>query len=115
MRVTNGGDVELLGNNNGAPNLGALRFGAASGEAIASKRTPGANFGGLNFYTAGQNRMTITNGGDVVINGLSPASGFKLTLNGSAKATGIWLSSDFILKRDIADFTNAIDIIKQLK
>jgi hypothetical protein len=41
---------------------------------------------------------------------------FKFTVYGSAFASGgTWQNSDLKLKRDINDFSNAIDIIKQLK
>ncbi|MEO8087709.1 MAG: tail fiber domain-containing protein [Bacteroidota bacterium] len=52
-----------------------LRFGSNSSEAIASKRTSGTNQYGLDFYTGGVNRMTITNGGRIGIGTITPGGG----------------------------------------
>lgn len=55
-------------NANNGTTTNALIFGAAgSGEGIGSKRTATGNQFGLDFYTNGQNRMAITNGGNVGI------------------------------------------------
>lgn len=68
--------VDFPGENNGTPNSG-LRFGGySSGEAISSKRTTTGNQYGLDFYTAGNNRMNISNGGTVnVVNNLTVQNG----------------------------------------
>ncbi|MFN0213586.1 MAG: hypothetical protein ACKVT2_04970 [Saprospiraceae bacterium] len=52
---TNNGTIDI--------NLGQI----ASGEGIGSKRTSGGNQWGLDFYTAGSNRMRIDNNGKVAI------------------------------------------------
>ena len=44
-----------------------LRFGSISGEAIGSKRTVGGNQWGLDFYTSGANRLSISNNGNIAI------------------------------------------------
>lgn len=54
--------------NNGTLSDNALYFGNSStGEAIASRRTPGGNQWGLDFYTNGLSRMNIANNGLVTI------------------------------------------------
>ncbi|NVN92848.1 MAG: hypothetical protein HXX11_19940 [Desulfuromonadales bacterium] len=55
--------------NNGGLNGAVLTFGNGSGEGIASKRTATGNQFGLDFYTNFNNRMSITNGGDVNVIG----------------------------------------------
>ncbi|MBC7778282.1 MAG: tail fiber domain-containing protein [Phycisphaerae bacterium] len=60
----------VAGTNNGTLDL---NFGATnSGEGIGSKRTAGGNQWGLDFYTAGANRMSITNAGKVGISNTAP-------------------------------------------
>lgn len=71
-------------NNGGLDN--SLRFGGASGEGIASKRTAGGNQGGLDFYTAYTNRMVITNGGRVGIGTTTPEG--TLDVNGDVAFRG---------------------------
>jgi hypothetical protein len=44
-----------------------LSFGSNSGEGIASKRTAGGNLWGLDFYTMGVPRLSITSGGNVAV------------------------------------------------
>jgi hypothetical protein len=58
--------------NNENTNSSGLTFGSASGEGIASQRTPGTNQYDLSFYTAFNNRMTIMNNGFVGINTTNP-------------------------------------------
>ena len=72
--------VDYLNQNAGSINYG-LRFGAgASGEGIASERVPGGNQFGLDFYTSGNNRMSIANNGFVGINTTNPTT--RLEVNG---------------------------------
>lgn len=72
---------DYLNQNNGDINYG-LRFGAgSSGEGVASKRTAGGNQFGLDFYTSGNNRMSIGNNGFVGINTTSPSQ--RLEVNGN--------------------------------
>ena len=69
--------VDYAGANNANTSF-ALRFGtSSSGEAIASKRTAGGNINGLDFYTAGVNRMNISNAGQVTIPGSLSLGGFQ--------------------------------------
>lgn len=65
-------------NNNTGTVANSLHFGSASGEAIGSKRTAGSNQYGLDFYTQSQQRMTITNGGNIGIGLVNPASRLEL-------------------------------------
>jgi hypothetical protein len=90
MSITNGGRVGIGTNapqqalsvngalnidqanaNNGAFNPG-LTFGSGSGEGVASRRTPGANQHGLDFYTDRALRMSITHEGAVGIGTAAP-------------------------------------------
>lgn len=60
-----------------------VRFGAInSQEAVGSKRTVGGNQFGLDFYTSGAQRMSITNAGGVKIPG-STASSPGTSISGS--------------------------------
>ncbi len=52
--------VDNSGINNGTFNSG-LQFGPSSGEGIGSNRSGANNLYGLDFYTAGNNRMSIAN------------------------------------------------------
>ncbi|MBC8096260.1 MAG: hypothetical protein H7Y43_10635 [Akkermansiaceae bacterium] len=80
LSVAGGVNIDQAGANNGSI-AGGLRFGSFSGEGIGSKRTTGGNQYGLDFYTAGFNRMTILNNGNVGINTNSPQA--TLDVNGS--------------------------------
>jgi hypothetical protein len=74
--------VDYQNQNPGGTIQYGLRFGAGgSGEVIASQRTAGGNQYGLDFYTSGNNRMTIANGGFVGINTTSPSQ--RLEVNGN--------------------------------
>jgi len=77
---TEGVHVDYLNQNTGTIGFG-LRFGANSGEGIASKRTSGGNQYGLDFYTGSVNRMTILNNGFVGINTTTPSQ--QLEVNGN--------------------------------
>jgi hypothetical protein len=83
-----------------------LRFGSGSGEAIGSKRTPGGNRWGLDFYTASAHRMTILNTGEVGIG--TPAPSEKLHVLGNILASGtITGSSDRNVKTNSLRSTRA--------
>ena len=51
-------------NNSGTLSTNALAFGLNSGEGIASNRTTTKNQFGLDFYTAFEKRLSITNMSD---------------------------------------------------
>lgn len=71
-------DIRLDGQNaNNGTVANSLRFGSSTtAEFIASKRTSGGNQYGLDFYTNGSNRLSITNGGTVqVANNLTVQNG----------------------------------------
>lgn len=73
--------IDYLNQNSGTISYG-LRFGAgASGEGMASQRMAGVNQYGLDFYTSGNNRMSIANNGFVGINTNSPSQ--RLEVNGN--------------------------------
>ncbi len=77
MRIKGNGNLNIKGDlvvdangTNNATFSPAIRFGTAtSGEAIASRRTPGGNQNGIDFYTNSINRMVITNSGQINIPG----------------------------------------------
>ncbi len=74
LTVAEGLNIDDNNANNGSL-TNALRFGnSASDEGIGSKRTAGGNQWGLDFYTAGNNRMCITSGGKVGIGTTSPSA-----------------------------------------
>ncbi len=70
LSVAAGLNIDQNGANSGSV-TNALTFGSNSGEGIASRRTAGANQYGLDFYTAGVNRMSILNGNGNVGIGVS--------------------------------------------
>ena len=67
------GNVALdpTGANTGALTPG-LTFGTSGKEGIASKRSAGGNQSGLDFYTAGTNRMSLTSSGSLGIGTNNP-------------------------------------------
>ncbi|MDQ2751429.1 MAG: tail fiber domain-containing protein, partial [Bacteroidota bacterium] len=72
--------VDMAGANTGTSSPG-LRFGSSgTGETIASNRSGGTNQNGLDFYTSFNNRLAITNSGNVGIGTTTPSS--KLTVAG---------------------------------
>lgn len=79
-KLTVGGGLVLdrYGVNNG--NLSSsLKFGACnSGEGIASQRTGSSNANGLDFFTASNKRMSITNGGKVGVGTANPDMQFTV-------------------------------------
>jgi hypothetical protein len=98
--------------NDGTPTSG-LTFGSASGEGIASKRTPGDNAGGLDFYTRYLNRMTITNEGYVGIGTTTPH--YDLEVNGWLGCINLTETSDVRYKQNIATLENPLDAILNLR
>ena len=71
--------VDRAGANSGASSPG-LRFGDSNtGETIASNRNAGTNQNGLDFYTSYNNRLSITNGGNVGIATATPNSTLQNT------------------------------------
>ncbi|MBI3850306.1 MAG: hypothetical protein HY298_08465 [Verrucomicrobia bacterium] len=77
-----GVNVDQFNANNG--DIGyALRFGIGSGEGIGSKRTPGGNQYGLDFYTQFTNRMAITQSGLVGIGTNNPAAALHVVGGGT--------------------------------
>lgn len=74
--------------NNGTLSVGgSLKFGEiATGEGIISKRTAGGNQYGLDLFTGGNSRLTITNSGNIGIGTVTPSA--KLEINGQIKITG---------------------------
>jgi hypothetical protein len=71
LTVANGMLIDQANANTGTI-ANSLKFGASSGEAIASRRQPGTNQFGLDFYTGNITRMSITNGGNVGIGTTNP-------------------------------------------
>lgn len=79
--------IDPLSANNGTYAPG-LSFGAASREGIASKRTPGGNQYGLDFYTFGTNRMSLTQGGRVGIGTTAPLKALDVLDGSGANGMG---------------------------
>ena len=63
---------------NGKLGGAGLTFGPASAEGIASKRTVGGNRWGLDFYTGGASRLSLSRAGYVGIGTTSPATPLDL-------------------------------------
>lgn len=90
--VLKGGTVYIdpSNKNNGSINGNTLLFGGvnATGEGIGSKRTATGNQYGLDFYTSGSSKLSITNGGNIGIGITTPntplafanTTGRKITL-----------------------------------
>ncbi len=71
LTVQNGMNIDAADANAGSIS-NSIKFGSASGEAIGSRRTPGTNQFGIDFYTSSASRMSITNGGNVGIGTTNP-------------------------------------------
>ncbi len=78
--------VDAAITNTGALLPGLVLGGMGSGESISSKRTGGTDQYGIDFYTAGNNRMTIANNGNVGIGNNVPTE--KLDVTGNLKFSG---------------------------
>jgi hypothetical protein len=65
-------------NQNSGTIASALTFGFSTGEGIGSRRTPGVNQYGLDFYTSSANRMAILNNGSVGLGTANPATKLHL-------------------------------------
>ncbi len=107
LSITGGMNIDQSNLNNGALNSSTLTFGSASGEGIGSNRSSGGiNPWGLDFYAGGNNRMVITNSGNVGIGTNAP--GMRLTVNGNILAYGTVTPSDIYYKKNIVPVSNAL-------
>jgi len=86
-----------------------LYFGFGNGNSNDSIKT------GIQINSNRNVLLVPTGTGNVAIGTTTPATGFRLTISGSAVASGVFQNSDVKLKRNINDFSSAIDIIKKLK
>lgn len=88
LAVQQGIVVDQGDGNNGTNHIPGIEFGHNTGEGIASKRTVGGNQYGLDFYTLSLPRMSITNGGEVMIGTIAttpssaPQEGNRLRFEG---------------------------------
>jgi hypothetical protein len=94
-------NIDQLDNNTG--NAPALSFGSNSGEGIGSKRTEGGNRFGLDFYTASQVRMAISQGGNLSLGN----AGFneRLNVDGNIKSNVVY-GTDFVVDRNAQNTGN---------
>lgn len=85
LQVLGGVEVDATETSNGSYTGPMLRFGGtSSGEGMLSKRTGGGNQFGLDLFTGGASRLSITNGGNVGIGTNAPT--YKLEVNGQLAA-----------------------------
>ncbi len=95
-------DVNIDNNNtNNGNNSPGVRFGSASGEGIASKRTSGGNQYGLDFYTDYAARIHISEAGQVGIN-TTPVAGSQLAVVSTAGDGVYGTTSDNTTTDDVA-------------
>lgn len=85
LSVNGSMNVDQANANNGSIRPG-ITFGLSSGEGIASKRTPGGNQFGLDFYTQFDLRMSITQSGNVGIGAMIPTNRFHVQGNQASPA-----------------------------
>ncbi|HWB61871.1 MAG TPA: tail fiber domain-containing protein [Chitinophagales bacterium] len=85
LSVYGGLNIDQADSNDGSLYNDGLAFGSSSGEGIGSNRGSGNNHYGLDFYTSGVNRMSITHSGWVGIGTTNPTA--LLTVNGTATET----------------------------
>jgi hypothetical protein len=84
------GDMVIDQNNGNTGTVGStLHFGSSSGELIGSRRTAGTNQYGLDFYTGGINRMTITYAGTLAIGTITPEASALVDMNSNNKGITI--------------------------
>ena len=84
--------VDNTNSNTGSLTSG-LVFGGGSGEGIASKRDAGTNQYGLDFYTAGNKNMSITNGGNVGIGTAVPNYNLHIH-NSTSNSTSLQITNN---------------------
>jgi hypothetical protein len=108
-------NVDQTNANDGTGVNPGLTFGSVSGEGFASKRTPGGNQYGLDFYSNFLNRMSITNGGNVGIGTTTPA--YLLEVNGFAAKPGggSWTAtSDARLKQSVQPYNDGLSSLLKI-
>jgi len=102
LSISAGMNIDQNNANSGSIASSALSFGSNSGEGIASQRTSGGNQYGLDFYTSYNNRMSITNEGNVGIGTTSPSQ--TLEVNGTTKTNDIQITdganNGYVLQSD---------------
>jgi hypothetical protein len=115
--------VNHTNTNAGDMNTGGLRFGSASGEGIASKRTAGGNQYGLDFYTSYTRRLSIANSGLITVySNVVPAGDNYISLGALGArwsavyaANGTIQTSDRRQKTNISNLDLGLDEVLQLQ
>ncbi len=113
LSVKSGMNIDQANSNNGTLGNNVLRFGSNSGEAIGSPRSGSTNLFGLEFWTASNRRMVITNAGFVGIGTNNPS--VPLCVNGNIAYTAyLGACSDIRYKKDLTSFDHPLQALQKL-
>ena len=102
-------NVDQAGLNNGTLPVPGLTFGSGGGEGIGSQRSgggPGLN--GLDLYTAGFRRLSITNGGAVSIFGTLSKGGGSFKIDHPLDPENKYLSHSFVESPDMKNIYDGV-------
>ena len=94
--------VDHANQNNGTFDSAALVFGTAGQAGISSNKVGPGPTNGLNFWTNGLPRMTISAGGNIGIGGAAPST-YKLRIYGGH----VWVDSSMIIQRSLYAYGNS--------